>query len=164
MRYILYAVAFLCVAVFQYGLLSGVGTPYNLIPLLLSVGIFEMVSLRFKTGIVWIVGSGIVADIHSVHFMGEVLIATTLAVFLAFVIEHYISHRSIYTAVLVTGAFVAISGVLGMFFLLVLSDWIPSLSWLGGVLFEMVISSILVGALVLLVPRIRDLVSRYIRI
>lgn len=161
-RYLLLGLVLLLCAVVEFGFLDGFGMTLAAMPICACIGVYYVFRLRPILGLTWIIGAGLLTDLHSIDAVGVTIIAVILGLAVVFVVESYISHVSVYSVFLVSLAFVLAWNVLTLFSSLI----IGGVSYGGAVaagLWASVLSGAFVAILVMLWPRVEMRVAKYFR-
>lgn len=163
-RYFFHLVAFLAVAVFEFGFLNSASFSIAYIPLTICVGIYHVFNLKPNVGMAWLIGSGIVQDIHATVPTGDVLIAIFFSLVLIYVVERHITHMSLYASVGTAFAVVLFWMSAKVAVTLFTASATLVDGWFVEVALSAVMSAIFMCTLMIVGPRLRQFLSSYIRV
>lgn len=147
-------------SVIEFGFLHALPLPFSTLPLVASIGVYCLFTLRPATGLAWIGAAGLISDMHAHVPAGEILIAVVIGMGMVYTVQQQLSHSSLY-------AMMSLSAM-GFFLWSLSAGLVRAIAFQGrldvGVILWTTVMGALTSTLLLLVlPWIRTRVSAYIR-
>ncbi|NQV11886.1 hypothetical protein HQ524_00835 [Candidatus Uhrbacteria bacterium] len=164
MAYFFHLISFLLVMFVEFGFLHSFTNQFALVPLAICIGIYHVFHLRPYLGLAWLIGFGIVQDLHTVSASGDIIISVVLGVALIYVVEQHITHISLYAAIGTAGAIVFLWTAMRALVVTFFSGAVPVSLWLQESIVASILATITMWILMLGLPRIRSSVAQYIRL
>lgn len=163
-EYLLQIISFLSIVFIEFGFFHSLSGFISLVPITICVGVYHIFHLRPYIGLAWLVGFGVVQDLHSVFALGDVIITAVLGLALIFIVEQYITHISLYSAIGAAVSFVILwtSGralIAVMFFESVSFDL-----WFKESVATVILGALTMWVLMLGIPRLGTYISNRVRI
>ncbi|HJN85075.1 MAG TPA: hypothetical protein QF873_02005 [Patescibacteria group bacterium] len=164
MSYLFHGTSFLLVMLFELGFLGAMMHPFDLTPLGICIGIYHIFHLRPYLGGAWLLGYGVVQDLHTVSASGDIVLAVIFAWVLMYVVEQHITHISLYAAIGTASAVVFLWTSLRAIVVSLFSSPVPFDLWLQESVIAAIVAAFTMWALMIFLPRFRLLLSQYVRV
>jgi hypothetical protein len=92
-------------AALQLGAVAAWPFPFNNVDLVVVSLVFLLLIINWQTTMLWVLGTGLILDFYSFHFVGVNLVSLMVAVLASnFLLNHFFTNRSLYSFFAITTA------------------------------------------------------------